>query len=57
MSVAFDFSTQCCFCGADNRNEPRGYAGERTCGACGRGGFGEPDETQMAYRIDREVQQ
>jgi len=46
----FDFATQCCFCGADNRNDPRGYAGERCCSKCGKGGSGEPDEPRMAYK-------
>lgn len=48
----FDSSKQCFFCGADNRNEPFGYGGERTCGSCGCGGFGEPDKQKMAYRCN-----
>ena len=48
--VEFDFATRCCFCGADNRDGTRGYAGERTCSTCGKGGFGEPDEPEMAYK-------
>jgi hypothetical protein len=46
----FDFGTRCCFCGADNRNDPIGYAGERCCSKCGKGGGGEPDEPRMAYK-------
>jgi hypothetical protein len=46
----FDFARCCCFCGADNTDGARGYAGERTCSTCGKGGHGEPDETYMAYR-------
>jgi len=45
----FDFSTQCCFCGADNTDGCIGYAGERTCSTCGFGGNGEPDKPRMAY--------
>ena len=45
----FDFSRQCCFCGEDNSNDPRGYAGERCCSHCNMGGFGEPDLEYMAY--------
>ena len=44
----FDYAKQCCFCGANNEHEPRGYAGERTCSSCGKGGYGEPDEPNMA---------
>ena len=46
----FDFGKQCCFCGANNENGTIGYAGERTCSNCGKGGFGEPDEPVMAYK-------
>jgi hypothetical protein len=46
----FDFSKQCCFCGADNTDGVAGYAGERTCSTCGKGGYGEPDEPRMAYK-------
>jgi hypothetical protein len=48
--MAFNVEKQCCFCGADNSNQPRGYAGERLCVVCGKGGNGEPDEPSMAYR-------
>ncbi len=43
-------TAQCCFCGSDNRNGLVGYAGERVCPSCGKGGNGEPDEPQMAYK-------
>lgn len=46
----FDFSHQCCFCGADNRVEQWGYAGERGCRECGHGGDGEPDLPFTAYK-------
>jgi hypothetical protein len=46
----FDIHTRCCFCGADNRHEPVGYGGERSCRECGKGGNGERDEPVMAYR-------
>lgn len=46
----FDFGKQCCFCGANNQTDPIGYAGERCCSKCGKGGGGEPDEAQMAYK-------
>jgi hypothetical protein len=46
----FDFAHLCCFCGKDNSDDPRGYAGERCCHHCGKGGFGEPDEPEMAYK-------
>ena len=49
-SARFDFSKQCCFCGANNEHEPIGYAGERCCSSCSKGGFGEPDEPRMAYK-------
>ena len=48
--MAFDFSSWCCFCGSDNHLDARGYAGERCCSTCGKGGFGEPDEEKMAYK-------
>lgn len=47
----FNFSKRCCFCGGDNTDGVRGYAGERTCSTCGKGGYGEPDEQYMAYRV------
>jgi hypothetical protein len=46
----FDYAHLCCFCGKDNSNDPRGYAGERFCHHCGKGGNGEPDEPEMAYK-------
>jgi hypothetical protein len=46
----FDFSNRCCFCGADNSGDQRGYAGERCCSECGHGGDGEPDLPFMAYK-------
>jgi hypothetical protein len=46
----FDPGKQCFFCGANNELEPRGYAGERTCGECGFGGYGEPDNPSMFYK-------
>lgn len=46
----FDPSKQCFFCGANNENQGRGYGGERCCSKCGKGGFGEPDEPEMAYK-------
>ena len=46
----FDVGRQCCFCGANNERKPRGYAGERTCGECGMGGYGEPDSPDMYYK-------
>lgn len=42
---------QCCFCGAVHRQgEPMGYAGEKQCDVCGKGGNGEPDEQGMFYK-------
>jgi hypothetical protein len=42
---------QCCFCGAVHLpHEPIGYAGEKTCRVCGKGGHGEPDEDGMFYK-------
>jgi len=46
----FDASTQCFFCGANNSEQGRGYGGERCCNSCGKGGFGEPDQPDMAYK-------
>jgi hypothetical protein len=46
----FDFAHLCCFCGKDNRHDPKGYAGERCCHHCGHGGDGEPDLPNMAYK-------
>jgi hypothetical protein len=46
----FDFSKQCCFCGANNEKGTVGYGGERCCPTCGKGGDGEPDEAWMAYK-------
>jgi hypothetical protein len=46
----FDYAHLCCFCGEDNRDDPKGYAGERCCHHCGKGGDGEPDEPNMAYK-------
>jgi hypothetical protein len=46
----FDISKQCCFCGMINESDPIGYAGERCCHSCGKGGHGEPDEYVMAYK-------
>jgi hypothetical protein len=41
----------CCFCGAVHHpNEPLGYAGEKTCAVCGKGGNGELDEPDMFYK-------
>lgn len=51
--MAFDFKRQCCFCGANNESDPVGYAGERCCRTCGKGGDGEPDELVMAYHEPR----
>jgi hypothetical protein len=28
-------------------SDPIGYAGEKTCHICGKGGYGEPDEPDM----------
>ena len=42
--------THCCFCGAYNADDPKGYAGERVCHACGNGGQGEADLPNMAYK-------
>lgn len=42
--------SKCCFCGADNHDGAVGYAGERVCPSCGKGGHGEPDEPLMAYK-------
>jgi hypothetical protein len=50
MNNNFDFSKHCCFCGKDNSHDPVGYAGERMCRSCGKGGNGEPDEARMAYK-------
>lgn len=50
MSEAFSFSKQCCFCGFDNSEHSWGYAGERPCSVCFRGGNGEPDLPFMAYK-------
>ncbi len=50
MKRNFDTSKQCCFCGENNERDPVGYAGERCCHSCGKGGNGEPDEPIMAYR-------
>lgn len=41
---------KCCFCGSDNYAGAVGYAGERVCPTCGKGGHGEPDEPIMAYK-------
>lgn len=42
---------QCCFCGAVHpKGEPMGYAGEKQCSECGKGGNGEPDEQGMFYK-------
>lgn len=48
--MSFDFGSQCCFCGANNEKGEVGYAGERSCPKCGKGGEGEPDEKYMAYK-------
>lgn len=48
-TTPFDFANRCCFCGADNSHQARGYGGERLCD-CGKGGYGEPDEPTMAYK-------
>lgn len=46
---SFDATKYCCFCGAFNRNDPIGYAGERVCSKCGNGGQGERNLPNMAY--------
>ena len=50
LENGFDTGKFCCFCGADNSNQPRGYGGERGCGECGKGGEGQRDEKYMAYK-------
>jgi hypothetical protein len=50
MAETFDIRKQCCFCGANNEHEVRGYAGERECRSCGHGGDGEPDLPVMFYK-------
>jgi hypothetical protein len=50
LTTSFDFKRQCCFCGANNEKGVVGYAGERSCPKCGKGGDGEPDEKNMAYK-------
>jgi hypothetical protein len=47
----FDFSKQCCFCGANNEKGDVGYAGERVCPKCHKGGDGEPDTVNMFYKV------
>lgn len=50
MSEEFDFDKRCAFCGANNEHQSWGYAGERGCNDCGKGGSGEPDLPFMAYK-------
>ena len=40
--------THCCFCGAYNADDLVGYAGERVCHVCGKGGQGEARDPVMA---------
>jgi hypothetical protein len=54
--MTFNVSKQCCFCGKNNEKDPIGYAGERCCSSCGKGGNGEPDEPIMAYKIKGQAQ-
>ena len=50
LTNGFDTAKFCCFCGANNERCECGYAGERDCSVCGKGGEGEPDEKRMAYK-------
>jgi hypothetical protein len=54
--MKFDIMTKCCFCGANNEKGVVGYAGERTCPTCKKGGYGEPDEKQMAYKFSSVIE-
>ena len=50
MDEKFDATRYCCYCGEDNSNDTAGYAGERCCHHCGKGGDGSHDDEVMAYK-------
>lgn len=47
----FDATTRCRFCGLGNGQGTTGYAGERACPTCRRGGDGSADLPIMAINV------